>query len=751
MVFTNKAALFFLNIFLCYSFIFAVERCELLITACPETFDGDTILVPDKVVKLSSMIRACKASQTLQTSTGGSASIMFIIDNSGSMKGTNGNDPTGSRFTVTRSLLDSIYKSQPDAEVGLIVFREHLFFDTSSTEYYADFFKALNTVLDDEPNQAYLPFLKLNQNYGSKKGIDIIKDILVTNSSGGDLVYQPPYRNIRPLSLHGGSGETNINGAFEGAKQAFANASNPKDRQFIIFLSDGEPAGSAQAGLPSNYYEQGINIPTTFTVYFTDQNQAPASLVNMTNNIKNNGYSSSNPRSNIWPLQTSYDALLNLLMQNVISTILVSGNPLRMSVNSKSSNIYIDSSFFFVDSFPIINELTKFTMDITYRYVNPKTNILKDTTVTITIYFKKVGQTAPALPNGMTMLCKDYPGPISEIPVVATLLDTNRNGHLDRIDITWPGYDTITLRQTMPLVSELISTLEITTLDGQKIKLTAISIVPDAANKTIHIILSENTGISLETGWKDARIVLSNVPMTSGGSPFVVSRIVDGAAPVIKSVCFVPMGGADSLRVYFSEPVDNLNPPLDPAKIFTLYTREGRYQFNPSDYSVIKYDDMFVYIFNTTNLSNMDSLVEGNRPPFHLSLCGDVSIIQDYKVIGNPFIPGQTMVPGTFGNVLQPATRIEVTLVPAIIATLSSGKIKATITIFDAVGNTVVEKADMAVDLATIKLLYLWDGKTQKGSLAAPGTYLARITIEDLERGRKQNIQTRIGIKKVSR
>jgi hypothetical protein len=44
-------------------------------------------------------------------------------------------------------------------------------------------------------------------------------------------------------------------------------------------------------------------------------------------------------------------------------------------------------------------------------------------------------------------------------------------------------------------------------------------------------------------------------------------------------------------------------------------------------------------------------------------------------------------------------------------------------------------------------LYWIWDGKTKKGSMAAPGTYLARIVIEDLEHGKKQNIHMNIGIR----
>jgi hypothetical protein len=670
------------------------------------------------------------------------------------MKTNPGTDRTGARFTVTKDLLDSIIKVQPQAEVGLIVFRENLYFDTNTTEFYTKYFKTLSTVLDSQPSQAYLPFLGLSQSYGGLTGKDIIDSILATQTVGTgnqaytDLLYSPVY------TRHNNGGETNINGAFIAAKEAFISAKNPKDQQYVIFLSDGAPAGTTQAGHPNDYFSTpaGVgNVPTTFTVFFTTNNQAPLVLTTMTDNIKVNGYSASNPKSAIWNLQTSYTALMGLLMQNVISIITLSGNPTKMTLNSKTSTMYVDSSFFFTDSFPLVNEVSAFTMGITYRYAKPPTNALTDTTVPVTLYIKKSSQ-ASTLPPGVSVNCT--PGVPGTVPVIATMLDTNRDGHLDRIDLTWT--DTSAINPAMPSVAQFIQTLVITTLDGKKDTLHAVRLEPDLANKTIHVILQENTGPALETGWQNATVVLTQVHMTVAGGPFVVIRVDDGAAPVIKSVCFSP-AAKDSLHVVFSEPINNLNPAPD----FTLNTGNGVFTFtsgNPvpsGNPAVIKNNDNYIYVFNGGTLTGLESLVEGSRPAFPLSLCGNASIIKDSRVIGNPFIPGKTLVPANGTNLIQ-STRIEISLMPAIIAHLVSGKVKGTIFIFDAVGNTVIggRSEDTLAwdgDHSNPKLVFLWNAKTKKGSLAAPGTYVARLNIEDRELGKKQTIRMTIGIKAVSK
>ncbi len=721
----------------------AAEICNLTFTGCPQTFNGDTIMVPQNVVKISSLVHACNASQTITVGGGGgTCSIVFVIDNTGSMKGANGNDPTGARFTVTKALLDTLFAHAPQTEVGLVVFREHLFFDTTTTEYYTKYFKTLNTVLDNQPDQAYLPFMTLNQTYDGKLGIDIIKDILTQDPAGDDLVYQPNW--AEPTG-----GETNINGAFIGVKQAFQSAKNPKDDQYVIFMSDGDPEGAAQAGLDPHWFDTPAgtaNMPTTFTVFFLKGGgAAPADIVTMTQNIQTNAYSTSNPKSNYWSLaNVSYTNLMTLLMNNVVTNLLLSGNPTKMVLNNITSTVYVDSSFFFTDSFPIANVPTPFTMNITYRYVNPTTNILQDTVVAVHFYVEQSAQAT--LPPGVGEICQQYNGPALPIPVTATLLDTNHNGHIDRIDITWT--DTSTINQVMPTVAQFIQTLQITTLDGQKVTLTAVSIQPDLANKTIHIILSENTGNVYETAWQpNPSIILTNWPMSTSGSPFVVTAVVNGTRPVIRSVCFAPMPGADTLHVVYSSPIAGLNPAIDPNNAFLLFTSSGQYPFAANNPPASVHADMLVYVFPSNTLSGLDSIVDGARPAFHLSTCGNVSIVVKSIATVNPFMPGKSIIPPNQRNG-GPATgtRIEVLLIPAIVG----DKVTGTVSIFDAVGNVVVNRIPMFLDITAVsgpKLSWGWDGKTRTGSWAAPGTYLARITISDPAQNTTQNIRLNIGIK----
>jgi hypothetical protein len=117
----------------------AEQICEVQFTTCPENFDGATITVPDYATHLSASLKTCNLIDVVE-GPGLAATpptVIFVIDHSGSMTGTGyaERDRWGSRYTVTRALLDTLYKTFPRAQVGLVVFREFLWYDASLTQY----------------------------------------------------------------------------------------------------------------------------------------------------------------------------------------------------------------------------------------------------------------------------------------------------------------------------------------------------------------------------------------------------------------------------------------------------------------------------------------------------------------------------------------------------------------------------------------------------------------------------------------
>jgi hypothetical protein len=315
------------------------------------TLDGDTTIeVSDTMVAMSEKVRAFQdvLSDTISTPP----SIFFIIDNSTSMSGTNGNDPVGNRFTVTSALIDTVMAKFPQAEVGLAVFIGGLYYNPASKPgIFQTITSASRMGLDS--TGAFVPLLTLNQTYGTQTGYQILKEVLAVNN--GALTY---------ASIPNLQTGTNINSGFDAAIQAYSATNFAKENQFIIFLSDGEanrPTSSSSA------FTAATNCPTTFTVYFTTGATVPTTIQTYTANCKINGYSTSNDSSNAWAYRnTTFDALMGFLMDHVLSIIIKDEiiNPSTLVINSLSSTSWTiaDSTFTFGSLFPLIREITPFSI-----------------------------------------------------------------------------------------------------------------------------------------------------------------------------------------------------------------------------------------------------------------------------------------------------------------------------------------------------------------------------------------------------
>jgi hypothetical protein len=316
------------------------------------TLDGDTtIQVSDTIVAMAEKIRAFQdiVSDTLSATP----SIFFIIDNSSSMT-TSGTDANGNRFLVTSALIDTVMAKFPNAEIGLSVFSSGLYFNPASKP---GIFQTVTSPgrMGLDSTGAFIPLLTLNQTYGTQTGYELLKEVLVV--SNGALTF--------PSILTRQSG-TNINAGFDAALQSFPTSKFAKKSQFIIFLSDGEanaPTGS------SNTFTAATNCPATFTVFFTQSTTVPGTINTYTTNCAANAYSESNKLSQAYPyFNTTFASLMDFLMKNVISFIISEKviEPSTLKVNTQSSTTWIptDSTFAFGSIFPLIREITPFSVQL---------------------------------------------------------------------------------------------------------------------------------------------------------------------------------------------------------------------------------------------------------------------------------------------------------------------------------------------------------------------------------------------------
>ena len=758
---SGRGILFIFSLLLSVQITTAGEVCELKFTDCAEQFNNDTIVVPQKVVALSSSITACNT--TISDTTGTPPSIVFVIDNSGSMKGTagtNANDGMGSRFTVTKAMLDSIYKVQPAAEVGIVVFSGHLYFDTQSSDYFTSYFSALPQTYDNLANQAYLKLLKLNGNYGGKNGIDIIKDVLKTDtvsqtrgSDYVDLVYKPTFE----LTL-----STNINIAFIAAKDALSKAVNVKDRQFVIFLSDGEPQGDFQASLPINDFQNGTGMPTTFTAFFTSNNTAPQSLTTMTNNIRQNGYSATNPNSDLWAIQTSYTSLLKLLIDILFDDIIISGNPSRMVINGTQSVNVSDNAFIFPGRFPLKPNVTTFLTTTSYSYTDTTSGIVRDTNVNLNFAIRR-SSSAPPLPDGVTLTCWQQPdlqfyyngSPISVINEQMAQVQIHLN----------PNEENITLANVS--ISSSLEKANYTLTQSNGVWSSPVNRATATRAVSGDHIIQNTEGDSLVAIYRNPELPLDTVR--------IAVPIVDNRGPEIQRAIYYPgvFGTKDTIRITFSKPVSrDLLLNAIPSGSF-VYTDNGVVNNNILNGSELKstYSTDFVQevtiivnpglvqpitdslslVGNSASVSDRSgNLPARNNPKIPIEWGTDNSITIASST--NPFIPGETeispIVRQQYATVVSQETTTGIvigisSLIPLDLEDNSNSFVK----IYDAVGNLLVQGLKIGQGKTAGQYGIYWNGKNKNGRTVGAGTYLMDITLRDVK-GKTSNDRIKIGVQR---
>jgi hypothetical protein len=349
------------------------------------------------------------------------------------------------------------------------------------------------------------------------------------------------------------------------------------------------------------------------------------------------------------------------------------------------------------------------------------------------------------------------------IPVVVTLLDTSHNGHLDAMDITWT--DNITVKKPLASITEFIGSITITTLDGKTTPLTDVTMILDENSKTIHVILTETTGGAFETAWKEAKVILvKDFPMTTSGEPFVVTKILDGAAPIPVFACYSPSETEDTLKLTFSESVegDSLNPnnflrvqgdkklslasflPVASSKKDNMWIIVFPYNAQ-KEHAIYAYDYVIQEMFTIGPMS----------PAVEIDFCYPVTLIDKVKVGPNPFVrPGMVNGPMiTYPDGTQKqisGIKVEIRLKRPIDGPKGQ-EIQAWLTVFDAVGNVMLQDEPLGKEDKAI-LSMGWNGKNKKGMNAAGGTYLARYVVKQIVDGvtkREETGKTRIGIKTV--
>jgi hypothetical protein len=129
----------------------------------------------------------------------------------------------------------------------------------------------------------------------------------------------------------------------------------------------------------------------------------------MTNNIRKNGYSTTNPLSDYWGMQVSYVSLLDVLMTKAIGQIFstVKQEPTVLKLNGVTYNDYRvdDSTFYLPGGLPLNDSITNIKMEINYLVRNDSSNTTYDSIVKVEFNVVRTDQVEPS--QGILLNCKD--------------------------------------------------------------------------------------------------------------------------------------------------------------------------------------------------------------------------------------------------------------------------------------------------------------------------------------------------------
>jgi hypothetical protein len=781
--------------------LIADSICQFKLQNCPENYNGKTVYVPKSVVSIAPDFKVCMPLTTIQNNNGTPPSIVFIIDNSPSMRGSEemrGLDMDGSRFLVTKALLDTINKTFPDAEVGLVLFDNKLFFNSDDDSMFkrmpADF-----NVPDDVIEQAYVPLMQLNKKQkNGMSGIEYLKYILQTKKVPlstwfrdttwtTDLAYQPTGRDFED---HTG---THINIGFDAAKEAMKSSSFTKENQYIIFFSDGD-ANQTTSPKRVDYFSEGINVPTTFTVYFTESamGNAPRSLQTMTRNIQSNNYSSSNPSSQLWTIQTNFDALMNLAMKNIFNPLIlnVKQKPTTLTINNKTYTTIIDSSTFNLgESLKLNDSLTHFDISVKYSVKDDSLKIQKDTSLSIA--FNVIRSNQYAMSEGITLDCSDtayYTISMQATDAVAKEKDANtgtitlsRNNIIGSVTVYFSREGTATYKDDYT-ISALDS---VTFKDGEKSVMVTITPVEDTIKEPTETVIltlldkfnSREIRYYINKSQSTATVTIENWIDFADTTHYTISMLakdavakeIDASTGTITLTRDITIG---SVTVYFSrEGSATYNSDYSISALDSVTFKDGEKSvtvtITPVNDTIIEKDEnvtltllnefnsKVIRYYINKNQSTASVIIEDSYvpPPDTLTI----------HITPNPFTPNNSegfseKIKIMFSNVIYNNKNNNTNgMLIAVRSTAKLEKMPGTTDdeygigyIYDAVGNLVTTiKMKKANNSSTDSTNYgfFWNCRNSNQRIVGFGTYLIKIRFKEVN-GQERVFTRKMGVKK---
>lgn len=385
--------------------------CQVQITGDVLKLNGLVQPVPLSAVGVAREVGYAVPDITTTGSTRATPAIVFVIDDSGSMMQ---NDKDANRYAVTKEILDEIYREAPGTRVAVVTFRNWLAWDWRDN---GEFQRIASPFAS---NDSYFPLAPLDSVYSDgTRTIDKIEKLFTLDqwnllqafhSDSTERTRPQEYdESGKPLPMTRNQQGTDITLAFMAAKSALRATATPVERQFIIFLSDGFH-GSVDVEMEATKtdYISAKGVPTTYTIFLGDSVKTPPQqLLTMVSNIQGNGYSSSNPKSQLWSIASTHDTLLALMQREILTEVYA---PLRSATKARSGSTatarITGDELIFDHPFALAPDTTIITFEVVFPLTDPKGNSKGDTVLTSTVTFIRDGKALySSMDSGLSPQC----------------------------------------------------------------------------------------------------------------------------------------------------------------------------------------------------------------------------------------------------------------------------------------------------------------------------------------------------------
>jgi len=852
------------------SHVFAVSDTACLITIDGNVLDldGKTFKVPLSMVGIAPQIGYQAPDITALNAQRATPAIVFLIDDSGSMMQ---NDNDANRYAVTREILDEIYATEPKTRVAVVTFRNWLAWDWRENPL----FRKISSPF--EWNDSYFPLTPLDSVFSDgKRGIDKIKglfeldqwNLLQAFHSDSTERTRPQLYDVQgsPIPSTQSSQGTDITLAFTAAKDALRETSTPPERQFIVFLSDGYHGGvDVEMESKKLDYIEGKDVPATYTIFLGDSVKAPPQqLLTMIGNIRNNGYSSTNPRSELWSIASSHDTLLALMQREILSQVYA---PLKMAnhaqVSGSSAVTITESELTFQKPVALAPESTVVELELTFPLEDKGSGKTRDTLITTRVTFVRDGSVsslgdsslgeqcylrhiaissngfpilssirnaqksitaeftlegigagisqsaavyslvaADSLPLGLTAKDGTFNGTFHQVAAESAVNDDDTLQHAtgDSLKLVWRNtdlpldtisrvyrispYDPVVITgvwyrdtdrdgridEVTVETDRAINEQEFDNLGGDRLQLPAArqltvdSVSRVDGNRGFIIHVTQDAAATPSTGFYAADSLAVNDYETGPFADYIEKGrypIRDGVAPVIISAQFTAGKEGDTLKVQFSEQVEEISSGY-PFKLTTAND-----QFYSMRLEVIGTDSQA----STVLFRVVSTTAPGEKPMAGDSIwvatstelsdsAGNVQVEPNRKVALNINVPEPDFIVSALRNPVHRSTGKTDFSVPGwgvvkggtLIAVVPDFPVnditsvveKVKVQVYDAVGNLLAYNPENKPD--GNRWFIHWDGTNRNKRNVGNGTYCAVITMDVMNNGKKSNVVKQVKV-----